>query len=301
MGKLTDFMTAIPQTGLLGSALNLISQGRQNQWQANQASLQNQKNAELMKYQFDMNKKMFDQANLYNSPLQQMERYKQAGLNPNLIYGQGTPGNSPNVLPQYRAPDYEANIRRPLNISETLGAGINTLLDLTRLKNEQKQGQILDSEATIKSNQAVYSDQAEYWKKEALMASGTRAYADLGLNYGIWAGDREYQDRVKSGLKFQTFQRDTSKIFSDITKIKADTARINAQSLLIDAQKRLAEKNIEMRSKEIAGYMTPLGKSLWNAGTTIGSGLVRGGFGLVTKIAGLNKLKGLSGFAKKFQ
>lgn len=29
----------------------------------------------------------------YNSPQAQMERFKAAGLNPNLIYGQGTPGN----------------------------------------------------------------------------------------------------------------------------------------------------------------------------------------------------------------
>lgn len=29
----------------------------------------------------------------YNSPEAQMKRYKDAGLNPNLIYGQGTPGN----------------------------------------------------------------------------------------------------------------------------------------------------------------------------------------------------------------
>lgn len=31
--------------------------------------------------------------NKYNSPANQMKRYSQAGLNPNLIYGQGTPGN----------------------------------------------------------------------------------------------------------------------------------------------------------------------------------------------------------------
>lgn len=32
--------------------------------------------------------------NEYNSPKAQMQRYKEAGLNPQLIYGQGTPGNA---------------------------------------------------------------------------------------------------------------------------------------------------------------------------------------------------------------
>jgi hypothetical protein len=36
--------------------------------------------------------------NRYNSPAQQMQRYRDAGLNPNLIYGQGTPGNQPAPL-----------------------------------------------------------------------------------------------------------------------------------------------------------------------------------------------------------
>lgn len=35
-----------------------------------------------------------DEANQYNSPSAQMQRFKEAGLNPNLIYGQGNAGNT---------------------------------------------------------------------------------------------------------------------------------------------------------------------------------------------------------------
>ena len=38
-------------------------------------------------------RKLLDYQNWYNSPAQQMYRFKQAGLNPNLIYGQGNAGN----------------------------------------------------------------------------------------------------------------------------------------------------------------------------------------------------------------
>lgn len=38
--------------------------------------------------------KLWNMNNEYNSPASQMARFKEAGLNPNLIYQQGTPGNS---------------------------------------------------------------------------------------------------------------------------------------------------------------------------------------------------------------
>lgn len=39
------------------------------------------------------NKKLMESQNAYNDPASQMARYKAAGLNPNLIYSQGNPGN----------------------------------------------------------------------------------------------------------------------------------------------------------------------------------------------------------------
>lgn len=52
----------------------------------------------MMKYQLD-----------YNDPESQMQRFKDAGLNPHLIYGQGTPGNldSPPRYPSQQAPSVE--------------------------------------------------------------------------------------------------------------------------------------------------------------------------------------------------
>ena len=43
---------------------------------------------------FDLNKQMFDYQNAYNTPKAQMQRLKDAGLNPALMYGQGTTGNA---------------------------------------------------------------------------------------------------------------------------------------------------------------------------------------------------------------
>lgn len=56
----------------------------------------------LMDKQFGMAKDMYDYQNEYNLPSSQMARLKAAGLNPALMYGQGTTGNANN----YPQPKY---------------------------------------------------------------------------------------------------------------------------------------------------------------------------------------------------
>jgi len=59
---------------------------------------QNKYEKGLARYQAEMNQKYLDQQNAYNTPSAQMLRFQQAGLNPNLIYGQGNPGNQSQSL-----------------------------------------------------------------------------------------------------------------------------------------------------------------------------------------------------------
>lgn len=47
-----------------------------------------------------------DQMNAYNTPAAQMARYSAAGLNPNLIYSQGAPGNQTGAA-QFMSPDLD--------------------------------------------------------------------------------------------------------------------------------------------------------------------------------------------------
>lgn len=61
-------------------------------------------NRELAQYAYKQDLEQWHRQNQYNSPQAQMQRYKEAGLNPNLIYGQGTPGNA-SSSPSYNAPN----------------------------------------------------------------------------------------------------------------------------------------------------------------------------------------------------
>jgi hypothetical protein len=57
---------------------------------------------------FNRSKQMFDYQNRYNTPTRQMQRLKRAGLNPALMYGQGTTGNAQGYTQQ--APAQQLNV-----------------------------------------------------------------------------------------------------------------------------------------------------------------------------------------------
>ena len=72
---------------LVSAGIGLLAQGLASLFSSN---IGQQKSKSLMNHQFKLNKDMFDYTNEYNLPVNQMERLKQAGLNPNLIYGNGS-------------------------------------------------------------------------------------------------------------------------------------------------------------------------------------------------------------------
>lgn len=85
-------------SSIFNSIQNKKTQERNNRLQreheANMLAKQHQYNTELAKYTYDLDLEQWNRQNEYNSPASQMSRFMEAGLNPNLIYGQGTPGNA---------------------------------------------------------------------------------------------------------------------------------------------------------------------------------------------------------------
>lgn len=88
----------VPAAMAVGSLIgNLFSQSRQNK-----------KNKELAQFQADANQKYLNEQLDHSSPKNQMSRFQEAGLNPNLVYGQGNPGSQsqPLTYPDIKPADY---------------------------------------------------------------------------------------------------------------------------------------------------------------------------------------------------
>lgn len=83
---------------------------------ANMQEKINQENIAWQNQSLDINEantlKNWNLQNEYNTPAAQMQRFKDAGLNPNLVYSQGNPGNAGAIAtpqrgtPDLKAPDY---------------------------------------------------------------------------------------------------------------------------------------------------------------------------------------------------
>lgn len=143
---------------VVGAGINAVGTARQNR--------KSRQFSEKMyeKQKFD-NLAFWNLQNDYNSPAAQMQRFKDAGLNPHLIYGQGSNGNAaavstPDVQrPEFRTPEWG-------NAISAAGTGFNDYYDL-RIKAAQannveqqadiirKQGQLLDAQtfATLMGGQ----------------------------------------------------------------------------------------------------------------------------------------------------
>lgn len=92
------------------------------------ARQQKKSNLELAKFQADANEAYIDKQNKYNTPANQMARFQEAGLNPNLIYGQGNPGNqsSPAQMPDVGRVDYQS-----------IGANLSSVFNQSALAQSQ--------------------------------------------------------------------------------------------------------------------------------------------------------------------
>lgn len=82
------------------------------------ANQQAKHNKGLAVYQNEANREMIREQLEYDTPKNQMARFQDAGLNPNLVYGQGTPGNQ--GTPQRAADIQPADMQRAYDVAPVL-------------------------------------------------------------------------------------------------------------------------------------------------------------------------------------
>lgn len=155
---------------LVGSAINKSSQ-----------SSANKQNLELARYQNNWNLQQWNRENDYNSPIQQMLRLKQAGLNPNLVYGNGTTTQSASSP---RAADMR--VAPYLGASQDLTSAANVALNT---QNVARQNELAKAQADYVRQQTITEGQ----RQSQIALSNSRSEIDLSIareleKYSIEAG-----------------------------------------------------------------------------------------------------------------
>lgn len=124
----------------------------------------NKLNARLAAYQNQWNLDMWNRQNEYNSPLAQMQRLKDAGLNPNMVYGNGSAANQAGNVARAEVPHLQAYQGMQQAMNGASSAVMNSLLTSAQIKNLEEQNNILKVDAIAK-RQAILQQNIQMSKQ----------------------------------------------------------------------------------------------------------------------------------------
>lgn len=227
-------------SALLGGLANSFSQANLNK--------KNRRWSEQMyQRQYADNLAFWAMQNEYNSPEAQMRRFQEAGLNPNLIYGQGNPGNAGAV----QTPDVQGTDQRSPewgNAFSGAAEGINTFYD-TQIKqattnNLKAQNNVLVQDAllkeaqtlsTIASTDATKFDLSQRQRLADISAQAaaenlrkTKAETDVLLNRDVREALRNTSDLAEAAERVLSMRLGRAKTEAEISAIKEQNRQVRA-------------------------------------------------------------------------
>lgn len=190
----------------------------------------------------------------YNSPQSQMIRYKQAGLNPNLIYGSAT--NSP--MAQMKGPTQETSEMPPYQINRnSIGDAIGTYQNLKL--NQQTIDNLQATNEQIKANTNYINMKAlteiynpalvqaktgtEYGKQTLMHQQGEGIAAKVNLDlqkYNFLSQMNPHLIKLV-GERINNIVADTG-LKGQQTNVQAGLVQLNAQRLLTEVEKTAKTK-----------------------------------------------------------
>lgn len=284
----------IPVIGGAFSAIGNIGQGRKNrnaQKEMNQANIDAQ--LQLNRENRDFSKEMWNLTNAYNSPAQQMARYKEAGLNPHLIYGSQPQASQP-MQASTGAPHSEA-LPADTTINEIGQAGfqavqnyIATKKQQTETDNMQKARDVMDADIAEKNVRTAETVQRTARSKFDLelaqeLKSTTIENAILN-NRNLDLSGKKIASEIRNldnSNKLTTAQ--IAKIAQDISHTKQQIEVLKLQGLNAEADTAL--KRLELRMRQ--------------AGTSFSDGVLqRGLMQLIDGLGIVDDMKGVKNFFK---
>lgn len=238
-----DFLPLIG-TGI-SAVSSLFGQNMQSQNVREQLKVQQQENAlnrEFNSQQAQLNRdfqrSMWDAYNAYNSPSAQMQRFREAGLNPNLIYGslnQSVGSTQPGSAASYSSGISPVSLDTS-NLSN-LGATAESALQNVANYNKTK------AEASITATRAQYEEAAI----QNSITLGKLQIIDL-QNYN----DLNPLRKDKMAAELNVFSQTANKLMAEIDSINADILIKNQDLILKELETAFASASFEDRLRKIA-------------------------------------------------
>lgn len=218
--------------GAVGSGIDTIAQIGQNK-----------KGREHQEY-------MYDKQNAYNTPVMQMQRFKDAGLNPHLIYGQGNSGNSSGVPP---LTTQEAPKSKFADIAQNY---IANRTQQTQVDNMKKAMEVMDAEIQLKNattvNQLANSANTEQQTEHAgelFETVASQAKANLGVTTQNLETGLIQQDKLNAEIDNLLVNKDLTK--AQISNVKQNIEESKARISNLVQDNSLKKAQVEMENLKL--------------------------------------------------
>lgn len=191
---------------MLGTALGIGQSAASLGLQAGQARKQREHERAMAEYAYNKDLDMWNRQNAYNSPQAQMERLQAAGLNPNMVYGQGTvAGNTSSQMPKYNAPRQNFNVQMP-NV-------VGTISQFQDLEVKQAQTDLLKAQADLTTERSGTE------AARGVLLGYEGRYANRYYNNRSWKMNYDHQKSVAdmqiANFKVQTMEEEWSQMMRD--------------------------------------------------------------------------------------
>lgn len=238
--------------------------------------LQYRQTKSLYDYQHSQNVQDWYRENQYNSPVEQMQRLKAAGLNPNLVYQSGNPigssGSIESASPQVVPNDIAASGQ---NISNAIidsfyrqqqleheESNIMSLIEyrefINQMNSQKTEGQSLDNEKKRESRQ-YWSESAyfEFLAQKQAYKNALEQYNKLKAETSLTWSQNEYTKQGKINLQKQLNLTDKqiANLEAGMRKMATEQWQILFQAgiskLRYDLDKQTKDKVIEKYTAEI--------------------------------------------------
>lgn len=233
----------------LGAAVNGISGGIK----AAHAKQEFKYNKKMADYQHEKNVALWNMNNEYNSPEQQMQRLGDAGLNPNLVYGNGAVGNSSASPQGYQAPRFQ----RPdidVQIPDVIQKYQNFKLGQAQVDNVKASTDAIRMKALLDHNNALLADQSRMFNEQI---------NPFRISNSKWDVDLKSQKHGQSSTLFphqlQGVQLENRKTFAQTGNMIMDTMYKQAKT---DRERYMLDKIDPLTAANLAYQNTMLNPAM---------------------------------------
>ena len=250
---------------LAGSMIGANAQRRANIQNMQLAKYQNNWQTAENEKAYARSVEMWNMQNAYNAPTAQMSRLRQAGLNPNLVYGSGVTGNSAGSAPQYQPAKIQRATMEPyrgwnLGLSDAASMYMAMRQNKAQVENMEAQNKLIKEQARTEGirqgNIAMSTARSGFdlnLARELRNVSIDRAIAEKNLSEASAAG-------AWTGANQKVLQYELDRTLFD-NKIKLSNAEY---STAMEALRKLRQDN------DINAFRNTMERALGNSKDAVG-------------------------------